>query len=83
MALHHLENLENYLQASAGHPEEIEALYQEILIRVTSFFRDEDVFAALTQDVFPALVQNRNPDVPIRTLGGRVRHRRRDLFHCH
>jgi len=66
MALHHLENLENYLQLLRDNPEEIEALYQEILIRVTSFFRDEDVFAALTQDVFPALVQNRNPDVPIR-----------------
>lgn len=66
MALHHLENLESYLQFLRDNPAEVEALYQEILIRVTSFFRDEEVFAALAQEVFPALVRNRNPDVSIR-----------------
>ncbi len=66
MALHHLENLENYLQFLRDNPAEVEELYQEILIRVTSFFRDEEVFAALTRDVFPALLRNRNPDIPIR-----------------
>jgi two-component system CheB/CheR fusion protein len=66
MALHHLDSLDDYLQFLRDNPAEIEALYQEILIRVTSFFRDEDVFAALSQQVFPALVQNRNSDVPIR-----------------
>jgi two-component system CheB/CheR fusion protein len=66
MALHHLDSLDDYLQFLRDNPAEIEALYQEILIRVTSFFRDEDTFAALSQQVFPVLVQNRNPDVPIR-----------------
>lgn len=66
MALHHLDSLENYLTFLRNTPAEIEALYQEILIRVTSFFRDEEVFIALTREVFPALVRNRNPDVPIR-----------------
>ena len=47
---------------------------------VTSFFRDEDVFAALTQDVFPALVQNRNPDVPIRIWVAGCATGERDLF---
>ena len=66
MALHHLENLENYLQFLRDNPAEVEELYQEILIRVTSFFRDEDVFVSLTREVFPALLRNRNPDIPIR-----------------
>ena len=66
MALHHLDSLDDYLQFLRENRGEVEALYQEILIRVTSFFRDEEVFAALAQEVFPVLVRNRNPDVPIR-----------------
>ncbi|HZG38163.1 MAG TPA: chemotaxis protein CheB [Nodosilinea sp.] len=57
MALHHLENLEDYCQYLRANPEEVQALYQEILIGVTSFFRDAKVFAALSQTVFPALLR--------------------------
>ncbi|MBD2233357.1 chemotaxis protein CheB [Phormidium tenue] len=75
MALHHLESLESYSQYLQANPEEVQALHQEILIGVTSFFRDGDVFTALEQTVFPALLRNRqrlaqadqgNPDLPLR-----------------
>ena len=42
------------------------ALYADILINVTSFFRDPEVFDALKDSVFPALIQDRPPDAPIR-----------------
>ncbi|MGP1386985.1 MAG: chemotaxis protein CheB [Thainema sp.] len=66
MALHHLETLESYRLYLQDNPAEVQALYQEILISVTSFFRDSEVFEALARDVFPALLRDRNRDQPIR-----------------
>jgi two-component system CheB/CheR fusion protein len=66
MALHRLETLESYYHYLQTNPGEVQALYQEILIGVTSFFRDAEVFTALTQTVFPALLRDRNPALPLR-----------------
>ncbi|PZU96656.1 MAG: histidine kinase, partial [Leptolyngbya sp.] len=71
MALHHLESLESYSQYLQANPKEVQALHQEILIGVTSFFRDGEVFTALEQMVFPALLRSQrlaqgNPDSPLR-----------------
>lgn len=75
MALHHIESLESYGQYLQTNPGEVQALHQEILIGVTSFFRDGEVFGALEQMVFPALLRDRqrqgqvgqdNPDLPLR-----------------
>ena len=46
--------------------EEIPALFADILITVTSFFRDPDTFALLGRKVFPQLVTDRRPGSPIR-----------------
>ncbi len=45
---------------------ELDALYQDILIGVTSFFRDPAVFEALKQQVFPEIMANRPTDRTIR-----------------
>ena len=66
MALHHLETLDDYLRYIEENPAEVRALYQEILIHVTSFFRDPEAFANLKRDVFPALLRDRPPNMPIR-----------------
>ena len=66
MALHHIASLDGYRQFLQDNPPELEELYQEILIRVTSFFRDSEVYDTLTREVFPTLVNHRNPDLPIR-----------------
>ena len=52
-----------YLQA---HPTELEALYNDMLIGVTNFFREPETFVALKESVFPVLVKNRSPKEPIR-----------------
>jgi two-component system CheB/CheR fusion protein len=59
MVLHKQERLSDYtrfIQKTAG---ELEALYQDILIGVTSFFRDPEVFEALKTTVFTRIVEDR------------------------
>jgi len=66
MALYKLERLEDYIIYLQGNPTEVEALFQDLLIHVTSFFRDPEVFEALKNHVFPSIIHNKAPDEPIR-----------------
>ncbi|MFZ5448721.1 MAG: chemotaxis protein CheB [Thermodesulfobacteriota bacterium] len=66
MALRKVDDLKDYLAILKEKPDEVSALYADILINVTSFFRDPDVFDELKRSVFPALMQDRPPDAPIR-----------------
>ncbi|MGH9850237.1 MAG: chemotaxis protein CheB [Blastocatellia bacterium] len=66
MALHKLDELEDYAGYLRNHQEEVGNLYQDILIRVTSFFRDPETFEALKEEVFPGLVKQRASDEPLR-----------------
>ncbi|HTL87756.1 MAG TPA: chemotaxis protein CheB, partial [Leptolyngbya sp.] len=66
MLLYKLERLEDYAQYLQAHPAEVEALYEEILIHVTSFFRDPEAFERLKTHVFPAITQNKSAVPPIR-----------------
>ncbi|MDD2462643.1 MAG: chemotaxis protein CheB [Desulfobulbus sp.] len=66
MAIHRLENLEKYLQFLFHSSVEIESLFQDLLIGVTSFFRDPEAFATFEQEVLPKLFANRPEHAPIR-----------------
>ncbi len=66
MALHHLNQLSDYVRYLQETPTEVEALYQEILIHVTSFFRDAGAFETLRREVFPLLLRDRPANLPIR-----------------
>lgn len=66
MVLHKLERIEDYARYLQNNPIEVMALYQDCLIHVTSFFRDEDSFEALKALVFPAICNDRSPGTPIR-----------------
>ena len=61
-----LESFGDYLDYLEVHPEEFGYLFNTILINVTSFFRDEAAWEALTNDVIPRVVGNKNADEPIR-----------------
>ena len=54
-----LKGLERYVRYLREHPTEIDALYQDLLINVTSFFRNPAVFETLKKKIFPRLVKNR------------------------
>jgi two-component system CheB/CheR fusion protein len=66
MVLHRLEDIGEYIQLLQTTPAEIEALYQDILINVTSFFRNPGAFEALKQTVFPRLLRERTATDPVR-----------------
>ncbi len=59
MALRKIDNLKEYGGLLHRDPREVEALYQDLLINVTSFFRNPDAFAALREVVYPAILQAR------------------------
>ena len=66
MLLYQIESLEDYAEYLQAHPAEVQALYEEILIHVTSFFRDPQVFEYLKAQIFPTISQNKSIDVPLR-----------------
>ena len=66
MALHNFEDVNDYLAFLREDASELNALYQDFLIRVTHFFRDSEVFEALRERVFPQLTQDRTAENPLR-----------------
>jgi two-component system, chemotaxis family, CheB/CheR fusion protein len=66
MAIRGFEKLEDYTRDLEGNREEAKALCDDCFITVTQFFREPAVFEQLKQRVFPALVENRGPEDPIR-----------------
>lgn len=66
MVVHKMEKIDEYVKYLQTNPTEIKALYQDMLINVTSFFRNPRVFDALKVQVFPAIMKNRGPDGNIR-----------------
>ena len=66
MLLRKIESMVDYLTYLRETPEEVEALYQDVLIMVTEFFRDPETFEYLKGDVFPRLLAGREPGDPLR-----------------
>jgi two-component system CheB/CheR fusion protein len=67
MILHKLAGVEDYALFLEKNPAEVEALYQDILINVTSFFRNPATFAALKATVLPRLFnKDRSRREPLR-----------------
>lgn len=66
MLLNGFTGLEGYLGHLQENSSEIDALHGDLLINVTSFFRDPDTVQALKDEVFPSLVKDRPVDQPIR-----------------
>lgn len=66
MALKKIEHFGEYVRYVREHRTEAEALYQDILINVTSFFRNPDAFEGLKEIAFPALFKNRVPSDTVR-----------------
>jgi two-component system CheB/CheR fusion protein len=66
MALRGLERADDYVRQLQAEPAELQNLYQDLLIRVTQFFRDPESCDALREKVFPVILQNRSPGSAIR-----------------
>ena len=59
MVLRNIQDPVDYLRQLRVDDVEVQSLYQDVLIRVTQFFRDPDAFEALSDRVFPAIVNGR------------------------
>lgn len=66
MMLHKIDRLSDYVKLLNERPAEVEALFQDILINVTGFFRDPEVFEALVERVYPKLFKERRAADPVR-----------------
>ncbi len=66
MALHKFDSFEKYAAHLRTHPLEVTELFNDVLIHVTSFFRDRGVFDTLKGKLFPRLVRGKPAGEPIR-----------------
>jgi two-component system, chemotaxis family, CheB/CheR fusion protein len=66
MALNKLERLDDYVRLAQEHPAELKTLYRDLLINVTSFFRDGAPFEALREVILPRLIARKKPGDAIR-----------------
>lgn len=66
MALQGQRALEDYAKRLKTDGEEVGALYHDLLINVTSFFRDPDLFATLKESIFPQMVKAKPLTAPLR-----------------
>lgn len=66
LAIVNMTSLGDYARLLAGRPAERAALQRDLLIGVTSFFRDPESFEVLKARVFPRLVQDRPANATIR-----------------
>jgi two-component system, chemotaxis family, CheB/CheR fusion protein len=67
MLIHKIDKLADFVHYVQTSPEETRGVYNELLINVTSFFRNPRVFEAMKSTVFPAIYKNqpREPGVRV------------------
>jgi two-component system, chemotaxis family, CheB/CheR fusion protein len=61
-----LDNLDEYLQFLQQSEQEVAALGRDLLINVTRFFRDGEVFAVLRDEILPAILKRAAPRKTLR-----------------
>ena len=61
MAVHQIDTLNEYVKFLQHSPEEVSALFRDLLIGVTNFFRDAKPFKVLEEKIIPELVA-KTPD---------------------
>lgn len=66
MLVHRVDQVAQYIQLLQRDPSEADALFHDILINVTSFFRDPETFDALRLVAFPKILEHHAPDLPVR-----------------
>lgn len=65
MNVHQIATLKEYLRYAQANPPELDQLFKELLIGVTSFFRDPEAFEALA-DALPQVLANKPDDYVLR-----------------
>jgi two-component system CheB/CheR fusion protein len=66
LAVHQIETLDGYVKYLQQTPAEGEALFRDLLIGVTNFFRDPEAFKTLEEQAIPKLFANKPASAAIR-----------------
>lgn len=66
IVINKIKTLKQYSELIAEKENEVDLLYQDLLINVTSFFRDADAFSHLQKIVFPLLLKTKVPGETLR-----------------
>lgn len=66
MALHKLEDIDDYVRFLSENPQEVGILFRELLIGVTGFFRDAAAWTSLSEEALPTLLAERPPGSQLR-----------------
>jgi two-component system CheB/CheR fusion protein len=59
MAVHQIEDIDGYVKYLQQTPPEVEALFRDLLIGVTNFFRDPEAFNVLEAQIIPQLLEGK------------------------
>ncbi len=66
MAVHRIDTIASYVQYLQRKGSEVTALFRDLLIGVTNFFRDAEAFAALEETVIPLLFEGKGASSTLR-----------------
>jgi two-component system, chemotaxis family, CheB/CheR fusion protein len=66
MLLYKITTLKQYAKLLTQKNEETDILYQDLLINVTSFFRDANTYSYLKENLFPRLLKSKKPGESLR-----------------
>ena len=66
MATNKIETIDDYVRLIQRTPSEVEKLFHDLLIGVTSFFRDQDAFLSLEKQIIPKIFNHKRGDEVIR-----------------
>jgi two-component system, chemotaxis family, CheB/CheR fusion protein len=66
MGLNKIATISAYLGFFKSNADEQDLLYQDLLIPVTSFFRDPDTYDTLRESLLPLLFNNKTDNIPLR-----------------
>ncbi len=58
MNLNHIQSITLYVEYLKENPQEVELLFKELLIGVTNFFRDPEIWQVIKEEAFPDLIAN-------------------------
>ncbi len=80
--VHQLESPKQYLRFLDEHEPEAQSLFKDLLIGVTSFFRDPEAFESLGKNAILPLLKKKEEDAAFRVVGAWLCHGRGSLFDC-
>jgi two-component system CheB/CheR fusion protein len=66
MNVNQIAGITEYISFLQDNPEETQVLFRELLINVTSFFRDPEVFAIMKEQALPQLLAGKPENYPVR-----------------